>query len=526
MTDIERIPVTEPLPFEAIPREWQSLMRKIYDVEPSVKGKHRIVRDFLEAEMAYKTKNLHPTMTEKTYYGGPLQVSRILDRMGQSNPSPLPAHIVEDMRTHPQIALSSGIVKGIIRGLDWSIECKDERQKLFLEDTISHIYTDLIDGMTNALDFGFQSFELVWDLDRITIADMEGNPPRRRVYYDDVAFYIKKVKDHYPGSIRIVTDDLGNFQGIIQRRAADGRYIRLKPGYKLMLFGFNQDFGNWFGQSRMKSCYNHWFWYNFIFHCMTRWSERRATPQLIGRHPEGYRRKADGTKQEAADFTVEMLMGLFEHAFAVFPAEYDSSSGKPLWDVSLLGDDPSRATMWTDLLNYIDTQIIRGYCLPDRAVAQDLSPGGTSAGTESSRDLMLIVVADPIQKIARGINRDIIPALYRENFLAHNRIRAKFKFHRPEFDRRALSKEILVEWIRQWPNFIKAGMIPNKVPALAELCGILDVPYEVVSAIFDDSYTQVTEEYKNQAKPQEPPVTEEIVVKRETETGDEEKEEE
>lgn len=523
MTD-PRVPITKSFGLELLPKETREFARRAYETASDPRVKHRLVRDLLLGQFYHRGVPGTPSRHQTTQYGGKLMIGRVLDNVGIPNPDFYPVDILEEMREHPQIALAVGIVKGIIKGLDWSIECKDRSQRMFLEQAIDSIYDPLIDSLCEALDFGYSSNELVWDLRDVEIADLEdsSNPdvsPRRKVYYKRTSFLISKIIDHHPSAVRVLLhQDTQEMLGVTIQNPLTGQYAVLKNGWKLLFFGFDQNNGNVFGRSRLIPCYKSWYWSEIMMHFMARWSERRANPQLLLHHPVGMRMKKDGTMQDAADFATELGMALLDHAMAVMPSEFDANGRNDQWRAELLSDDPTRGSMWVEILNHLDTKMIRGYCVPDRAITQSLATGGTSEGTQSSRDLMLITVAYPIRRLQRVINDEILRPLQQTNFPSNKRVMARFKYQRPEFDRRALLKEILVEWIRQWPNYLKNGKFPNKAVGFEEAAKILDVPIVEASAIFDDAVDGAAEEVGGQGadqiravasgnKPDAPPAT-------------------
>jgi hypothetical protein len=380
--------------------------------------------------------------------------------------------------------LGLGILKGLINGVKWYVECDDRIQKRFLEKTIGDAYEDIIRINANILDFGFQSSEIIYKLRPTEIAEIAGEPPRRHVLYRRPSFVISHIKDHYPSSVRVVLTKKGEFSGIRQYQW-NGRDVYLRRGFKLM-FATNQlEFGNVFGRSRLLNANSSWYWGEIGLHFMMRYLERQGAGNLIARYPaERTWEDEDGNPVDAGDFALSAALAVSEHTVAALPQEFDAQ-GNPLWDLKYL-ESESRASAWERVLNYFDVQMLRGLCIPDRAVAQDLLPGSTSAGSESSRDLMLTSLSGTLRSIAATINRDIVVPLQCGNFLPSRRVPASFKFQDPDFDRRTLLKQILQEWIRQWPNFMAMGKFPKKVPALLEAAKILGVPIEDAKDVFDD----------------------------------------
>lgn len=483
MGKIKKNPITTPLPKEALNPHLRMALdnaRPLTMNDP--KAEYQLVRDLLKAQTAHNHRRSIPTQTNKTRYGGPLSQTHIqsfYSRIGTLNPSKIPITILEKMRDDPQIALGLGMMKGILRGLDWSINCGDEEQKRFLEWSVKRIYPQLMRSLLTALEFGFSSNEIIWEAKDHTIADIEdsgsNNEPVRKVFLKRQMMVIKHIKDHHPATIRaILHPKTEEFLGISQTQN-DGKIVVLKKGQKLLFFGFDQEFGNVFGRSRLQSAYKAWYWSEIFTNFMARYLERRGTPPLVVQHPMGDI-TVEGEVQDAGDYALELGMAMLENAVVALPFTPDAN-GNNMWGLDYLTDD-KRSEMFEKILNYFDVLKLRGLCIPDRAVAQDLAPGGTSAGSESSRDLLLATLTSMIQELQQAINEGIIEVLQEANFPAEKIVSAEFVFGKPNFDQRQHAKEVIIEEMRQIPNYLRAGLVPRHVYNIKEMAKLVGVPLD------------------------------------------------
>lgn len=478
-----RSPILTSLPIEVLRPELRTSLDLILPTVKTEKIKHQFIRDLLMFQVMSQRANV-PTQTARTRYGGALIVQPFFNRMGAYNPEKYPVPIIDKMREDAHINLGMSVMTGIIRGLEWSIECQDDKQRVFLKYAITKIYSNLIRSLTMAMFYGFSSNELVWTREKTNLQKPNlSTSGARQTLMKETTWCITQIRDHHPSTIRaVVHPRTGDFLGISQT-SLEGDLIYLRKGYKLLFFGFDQEYGNWFGKSRLAPAYKHWYWGEVFLHYLARYMERRGTPPVVVRAPNG-RRIIDGQEIEAMDLGLRLGMALLENAVVTLPSEYDIK-GNQLWNIEYLNDD-KRAEMFERILNYFDAAKLRGLGIPDRAMSQDMSPGGTSSGAEASRDLLMVTLSSLIHAIEDIINRHIVRPLQEVNFLDSSIVDASFVFQRPDLNRTGYIKELIVEGIREIPN---TGL-PRVMPSIEAMCRLLNIPIEEVKTQYAEPTPQ------------------------------------
>ena len=479
---IKRVPVTRGLSAEFLDPEVRGALDNILPTVKSEKTKHQFVRELLLFQTTVSRRRNVPTQTNKTRYAGELVTSRFFDRVGVYNPEQYPVSILDKMRVDAQIAHGMNTLTGVLRGLEWSIECADEGQKRFLDFAVRRVYSQLIRPLSTALYYGFSSNEIVWENRTVTVADIDRKTGRRKVFFKRPAMIIKLIKDHHPASIRVVIHPrTGDFLGISQTDLL-GNYIYLKRGLKLLFFGFEQEFGNWFGKSRMIPSYKPWYWAEMFTHYLARYMERRGTPPVAVYYPNG-KRLVDGSEIDAGDHALKLGAALLESAVVAIPSEFDIKGNK-LWGIEYLNDD-KRADMFAGILNQLNTLKTRGLGIPDRAISQG-DQGGTSSGSESGRDLLLVIMSSFIQDIQQAITEKVVEPLQSVNYLEQNRVAARFMFQKPDLNRLVLAKELAVEQMRLNQNMISNGLVPNEVISVPGISRQMNIPIEDTMSAFHE----------------------------------------
>jgi len=480
----KRYPVTETFP------ELMPIMPLLTRLIPEQEERAKLLAKFAKVSIPQRKRNGVPPRTDKTKYKNPrIGAGTKINKTSQANTNRgrVPVKWLEKMSEDPQISLGITVMMGIVRGLGWSIDCSDITQKTLLAFAIKRVYPELVRSLRAALIYGFSSNEIIYEYTDARVRVVNSDGQLETLYENPKALTIRYLKDHYPTSVEVVTAvKTGRFLGIAQKNTS-GQRVYLKDGPRLFFFGLNDHFGNFFGTPRINGAYNPYFWGNTFMEFMAAYFERRGMPQLVVRYPIGRRIKVDGDEVSAEEVAIQMGDDLLERSVAAIPSEFDN--GKQLWDISYITDD-KRGEMFERILVYLDTLKVRGMGIPDRALAQELAPGGSSAGAQAARDLMLTTMSGFVDELAYAINKRIIPVLQEQNFDQSEIVSAEFMFHEPGFSSRAIAKELLVEQIRQIPNLMNAGRLPTVVPSISGILKSLNVP----SSDIDNEYKTAFED--------------------------------
>ena len=435
------------------------------------------VRVYLAAQnnLFKKSPALHKEVTK---HASPMTSSAFSsDIMGIYNPDTIPISTYNRMKNDSQVAIGLATIKMPIYSLNWNVECGDVDIREFVHSTLKPIWNKLLRSMLTSIDFGFASHEKVWELKDVNVVT---EAPRKKTHFKGKAEVYKKIKAHYPGTIKIRTDTkTDDFLGIIQSIGA-GQEIKLDAD-KCFLFSLGDEFGNFFGKSRLKPAYKPWYWKEVLSQFMLRYFERRGSPATVVHHPIGGGIDLVGNEYENSEIALRIGQNIVENSVVTLPYEPDKN-GKNQWGVTYL-EDERRGEMFVSALSYLGAQILRALLTPERVVTQDLSTGSFSMAN-SHAEIFLLSQEGLTSEIEYAINTEIIPQLVYYNFKPKKVVPCTIKIEKIQYDRKRLLKEIYVEMIRNLNNLINKGTAPSFVPSLVDMAEVLGIPVRP----FDEEY--------------------------------------
>ncbi len=463
------------------------------------KGVDKKTRDAMRVFLAKQDEVLRkfPSMhNEMTRYGSPLVTSAFQsDVLGIYNPDTIPIDTYLKMKTDPQVAIGLAMIKMPLYSLGWNVECEDVDIREFVRAALKPIWTKLIKSMLTAVDFGFASHEKVWVLKPMNVVT---KTPRLKTHFKGKAEVYKKIKVHYPSTIRIRTDrQTDEFLGIVQQAGMGGQLISL-DAEKCFLFALQDEFGNYFGRSRLKPAYKSWYWKEVLTQFMLRYFERRGSPATVVQHPMGGGLDKSGNEYDNSEIALRIGQNIIENSVVTLPFEPDKE-GQNQWKIDYLQDE-RRGEMFVAALNYLGAQILRGLLTPERVMTQDLSTGSFSMAS-SHAEIFLLSEEGLAEEMEEAINREIVPPLVEFNFKPKKVVKCNIRIEKIQYDRKRILKEILVEIIRNINTMVKAGKAPSLMPSIIEMSNVLGVPLRA----FDEEYEDTDMASENQPNKETPP---------------------
>jgi len=455
-------------------REVIGIMRNL-GVDKSVRDKMRVFLADAEKSMKINRKAMQKELTKS---GHPTFVYTMMpETIGAYYPDDIPVDTYMKMKQDPQVSLGLAIIKMPLMSLKWVIECEDKDIAAFVTEAISMIWRKLLKSMLTAIEFGFASHEKVWwmfpmDVHSTTAAG------RKKTHFKGKAEVYKKVKAHYPSTIRIRTDgNTGDFLGIVQD-IGGGSVVSLDRD-KCFLFSLEDDFGNYFGGSRLKQAYKPWYWKEVLYQFMLRYYERRGSPPTIVTYPMGVNIDPSGNEVDNCTIALRVGQSLIENSVVTLPYEETKDGRSNQWQVDYLKDE-KRGEMFIDCITHLETQILRGLLVPERVVTQDISTGSYSMAATHA-EAFLLAQEGLTSTIEDAVNDQLIPPLVEFNFKPKERISCRLQLEGIQHDRKRLLKEIFIAIINNINTFAKMGQIPNVLPSIVEMAKVLKVPLQPFS---------------------------------------------
>ena len=308
------------------------------------------------------------------------------------------------MRNHPTIALARIISTVPIRVAAWSIEAKDEvpEDRIdFIRDQVDSFWPGLIKNIPYSLDYGFQSFEKVWDI------------------YDG-KFVYRKLKPLLPDYTEVRVDkDTGEFAGLKQHD------VELGPE-KVFWFTYDGEADGFYGRARHENVRtNAWQPWLDTADQMAQYGAKTAGVIPIVEYPVGMSKDASGAETSNFDLAKKVINSLcsakgiaMPNAFKTY-AEDLAAKGISLkdmqaWTITFLETKGQHGTDFVNMLKYYDSLLMRGWLVPERAAIEGTF--GTKAEAETHGDLAMSVAMLLYEDILRSVNWYLINPLLRYNF--------------------------------------------------------------------------------------------------------------
>lgn len=383
-----------------------------------------------------------PSTREVASHGGALSMVAPLDFLGVYNPDNITIDIYNKMGMNPQLSAGLKLIKLPILGQSYSFNCESKEIAEFVTNIIRPLWIGLMGASLTSVDYGFAAFEKVWQI-------------------EDGKYVYKKFKSLYPEWIQIKTDKKDNFTGLVQRFKGDDVVIPLN---KSLVFTSDRgnSFGNLFGISRLKICYETWYWWVSVMQFMLRYFEKKGTPSVVVRFPPGKAR--DGTFN--ADTALKIGKALISETAVALSSQLYESSKEKKWDVSLLADD-KRGEMFISIMNYFDSKLLRGLFIPERVFTQDSSQTGSYAISKVHADMFLLGEEALIVEQEDHINKYILRDLVKFNFGEKAPV-CTVKIERITDARKLFYKDVFMAMVKQG----------TAIPAVEEISKVIGIPAE------------------------------------------------
>ena len=326
--------------------------------------------------------------------------------LGTYSPYAVSIETRKRMRLDPQIGLALAAIKAPVMGLAWRAESADPAVARFVEAALRPIWRSLVRSALNAVEFGFQAHEKVWQVADLVVEEPSPQGTIVRTYHHAVTY--RKVKDLDPASVVILADGRGNFAGFKQLTTEV-----VVPAEKAFVVTLGKEWGNLYGTARLDAAYEPWYWCRVTYASCNRYFERKGDPPIKGHAPAEVRLDEDGNEVNSLDEANAVIHSLRAGGTAVFPDERDEH-GNPRWDFEFMLDD-KRADMFLDYIQHLEVMKLRALLVPERVLTQEGAAGSYALAQEHT-DTFLRSEELLIQELLDHINRYLIPQLIFYNF--------------------------------------------------------------------------------------------------------------
>jgi hypothetical protein len=307
------------------------------------------------------------------------------------------------MGAHPTLALARAVVAGPVLAGAWTVEADASataEQIGLVRSVLLPMRTMLLTAGLRALDYGWQPFEKVWQVDGSCII-------------------LRKIKPLLPDLTEIVCDENGAFAGLRQDR------VHL-PAEKCLVISMDVEAGDLYGRSRHENVRDIWSRWQQIDQQSAQLSNKAAAiiPQI--HFPQGTSVDANGRTVSNFEAAMSILRNLSQGRGVAVPNLYANTddprtdaelAGKSAWVISFLEAGSAAASVGTltDRQRYYDTLMVRGWLRPERAVLE-ATLAGSRADAETHAHFGIRESEAIDNEIARQINWYVVDDLLAMNF--------------------------------------------------------------------------------------------------------------
>lgn len=303
------------------------------------------------------------------------------------------------IREHPTVALARAFVVAPVIAGEWSIEADDDVDPeiiKFVEDEMFPIREKLLtQAMFGGVDFGWQGFELVYEL------------------REDGLIHLKKAKPLLHDITQIlVTGQTGAFAGF---KNGLGLPV-VVPIENSLLFTFREEGTQWYGRSLLENIrltFNSWTAAN---DGAARYDKKLAGAHLIC-HFEPGDSIWDGVLTENQTIAQNIITLMVASGGVVMPNDTrefeDGDKTNTKFRLGVL-DTKSKQATFSPRLEYLDKHLVRGLEFPERAALE--GNFGTKADAQTHGDLALTNMDLRHRDLTRTINWHVVNRLLVLNY--------------------------------------------------------------------------------------------------------------
>lgn len=335
--------------------------------------------------------------------------------LGPFTPERIPMRIRKLMRHDPQLQLGLVTLKSPFFGIEYRVEGGDPVTRRFVQQQIlEHPHFPFwLWSILNALDFGFQSHEIMWGIDDVEI-DPDASGPKQPISRP-ASYVYRRILDLDPEAVDVMVDpEFGDFLGV--------QYINSDafiPASKTMQAMYRPEWQNWRGKALLDAAYWPWYFASSLYVIMNRHLELKGDPPFIGRAPSdpAYDPTVDFNDEDPEDSLQVLslaMASLRSSSTCALPSDRDER-GNLLWDINEMSLD-QRGELFMEAIRHYNDLKLRSLVVPEKTVVQESSVG-SFAMVNATVDVFLSNLEVIKQMLVLStINEQLVKPLVRFNF--------------------------------------------------------------------------------------------------------------
>jgi hypothetical protein len=380
-----------------------------------------------------------PDVREHTQIGTYLDQG--LANVGSYNPQRIPLSTKREMRRDAQIRFGLQAVKSPIQQAPLHFVCRSREVQQLLNDVFieSGFLTELLRTSLNAVDYGWQAHEQLWEVGDHEVdwemPNAEGGVDVKTKTYPNI-FLPRRFKDLDPSLVQLLKDKKGNFSGLtfgafstpvtiqaVKEHITQNKVNVLRTD-KVFLFTPIYEYQNLRGEGRLEWGYDPWYWQRILYMIAMRWYERKADPPLVGYAPNNTGiDEEDGTQRSNLLLIGDAMGKLRSTGYVGLPSEvFMDDEGRPsnvrAWSIEELAVQDMHPA-FLDGIDHFDKKKTRAVFAPDIALSRDRQ-AGTLGSTEAIVDVTITMQNQTLDAWVFAVNEYVI-----KPFLRYNNIKDK-----------------------------------------------------------------------------------------------------
>jgi len=346
---------------------------------------------------------------------------------GAYNPDNIGVEVYKHMyHTDAQIKAAFSLIKLALLSRKWKVTSLESSQDIveFIKYNFEHMDSRLMGSIAKivtSLLYGFSVNEIIWKV--IETGKYNGK------------IGIKRLKSLDPNTITFKVDDKGNLEKVLQRYD-DNEIVENTvslPLEKLIIHTEDKEFGNYYGNSRLKAIYKNWFIKETLIKFWNIALERWGQPLVIGTVPT-----TDDLKKMTS------ILENLQNKSAIAKTEG--------WEIAALetGIGRSSGGDYKDSIQYHNDQIIKGMLVPSLMIESGKGSGSFGLG-QTHFDIFTLMIKNLESDMSGIIESFLIKPLVEFNY-------GEQKSY-PEFQFEPLTRQELFNLARTFALLVKNGVI-------------------------------------------------------------------
>lgn len=369
-------------------------------------------------ESANKPTDYKPIQIQEAY-----ELDEIASRKGLG--------IYRTMRLDDQVRACSDIKKTLILTSGWKVVGKNQEQVDFIYSCISNLpksFNKKLKNIMTAYDYGFSITEIVYEK-----------------VFDKI--YLKNLKTHSPLSCDFSINEFGDVVGV---NIGGQTY----PKERFVIYSFNDEFENPYGNSDLKSAYSAYFFKQVVWKFWAKHLEGFGSPLIIGKIPPS------ASKDDKLKFE-DIINNIHFKTAVILPR---SEVTKEEFSIELLESKREGGSQFKDAINNADERIVRALLFP-RLFGLTTERWGSYALGQSQFSIVYSVIEELQSDLAEELNKQLIRRLLNLNFVTPD-LSVRIEFMTPNKDR-------INNLIQSYLSIIKEGIL-DKQEGVKKITELLD----------------------------------------------------